>query len=146
MIISNVQPDDEARWRQLWAGYLDFYEVDLAPAITDSTWQRIHDPSSRLACRVVRVDDRIAGFAIHHFHDSTWSMKPDCYLEDLYLDADYRGQGLGRALMDDLLSICRERGWSRLYWHTGRNNATARKLYDQYVKEDGHVRYRVMVD
>ncbi|MHA7969407.1 GNAT family N-acetyltransferase [Rhizobium sp. CAU 1783] len=141
--IRDAQPRDEAAWRRLWAGYLTFYKVDLASEITDRTWARILDPASRVAMRVALVDGVMAGFAIHHFHDSTWALTPDCYLEDLYLAEEFRGQGLGRALIDDLIALAKEKGWSRLYWHTNHDNANARKLYDTYAKEDGHVRYRM---
>jgi len=141
--IRDAMPADETAWRRLWAGYLTFYKVDLPEAVTVHTWARILDPSSRVAMRVVLVDGAMAGFAIHHFHDSTWEMTPECYLEDLYVDEKFRGQGLGRALIDDLIALARTRGWSRLYWHTDRDNARARKLYDTYATEDGHVRYRI---
>jgi GNAT superfamily N-acetyltransferase len=134
---------DEADWRRLWQGYLDFYEVDLPDAVTASTWTRILDPNARVQARLAFVDGVMAGFAIHHHHDSTWVLGSDGYLEDLYLDPAFRGKGVGRALIDDLIAICREKGWERLYWHTDAGNATARKLYDTYVKEDGHVRYRI---
>ncbi|MDN5787421.1 MAG: GNAT family N-acetyltransferase [Pseudorhodobacter sp.] len=45
--------------------------------------------------------------------------------------------------MDDLIAICRENGYSRLYWHTDEANARARALYDSYAPYDGHVRYRI---
>ena len=134
---------DESDWRRLWQGYLDFYNVDLSDAITSSTWKRILDPNSRVQARLAFVDGAMAGFAIHHHHDSTWVLGSDGYLEDLYLDPAFRGKGVGRALIDDLIAICREKGWERLYWHTNVSNVTARKLYDTYVKEDGHIRYRI---
>ena len=93
--------------------------------------------------RVAMLGDRMAGFAIHHFHDSTWVKTPDCYLEDLFVDGEIRGKGTGRALMDDLIAICKKKGWSRLYWNTGEDNYRAQKLYDSYVKSDGHIRYRI---
>ncbi len=143
MEIRDAQPADETAWQRLWRDYLTFYKVDLPDEVTRHTWARILDPSSRLAMRLAFVDGELAGFAIHHFHDSTWSMTPDCYLEDLYVDGRFRGQGIGRALIDDLIVLAKAKGWSRLYWHTDHDNATARKLYDTYAKEDGHVRYRV---
>lgn len=143
LVIRDATAADETAWRGLWNQYLAFYKVDLAEDVTAHTWARILDPSSRVAMRVAEVDGALAGFAIHHFHDSTWVKTPDCYLEDLFLDATYRGQGIGRALIDDLIAITKANGWSRLYWHTDRNNATARKLYDTYAPEDGHVRYRL---
>ena len=142
-IIRDATAADEAAWRGLWSQYLAFYKVELADEVTAHTFARIVDPSSRVAMRVAEMDGVLAGFAIHHFHDSTWVKTPDCYLEDLFLDPAYRGQGIGRALIDDLIAIATAKGWSRLYWHTDRDNATARKLYDSYAPEDGHVRYRL---
>ncbi len=146
VIIRDATAADEAAWRRLWDQYLAFYKVELADDVTAHTWARILDPSSRVALRVAEVEGTLAGFAIHHFHDSTWVKTPDCYLEDLFLDATYRGQGIGRALIDDLIAIARAKGWSRLYWHTDRDNDTARKLYHTYAPEDGHVRYRLRLN
>ncbi|MFN3317401.1 MAG: GNAT family N-acetyltransferase [Allorhizobium sp.] len=146
LVIRDATAADEAAWRGLWDQYLAFYKVNLAEDVTAHTWARILDPSSRVAMRVAEVDGMLAGFAIHHFHDSTWVKTPDCYLEDLFLDVAYRGQGIGRALIDDLIAITKAKGWSRLYWHTDRDNARARKLYDTYAPEDGHVRYRLKLD
>ncbi len=143
--IRNAEAGDEAAWRRLWAEYLAFYDVTLDERVTASTWRRIMDPSERPRMRVAIINGQMAGFAIHHHHDSTWVADPDCYLEDLFLNETFRGQGAGRALMDDLIAICKENGWARLYWHTNENNATARKLYDRYVKSDGHVRYRIQL-
>lgn len=143
LVIRDATAADEAAWQRLWDKYLAFYKVELADDVTAYTWARILDPSSRVAMRVAEVEGSLAGFAIHHFHDSTWVKTPDCYLEDLFLDATYRGQGIGRALIDDMIAITKAKGWSRLYWHTDRENATARKLYDAYAPEDGHVRYRL---
>lgn len=93
--------------------------------------------------RVAEVDGVVMGFALCLTHEGTWTRSPDCYLEDLFVDADARGKGVGRALLDDLVALSKARGWTRLYWHTNETNATARKLYDRYVESDGHIRYRI---
>ncbi|KQQ56583.1 GNAT family acetyltransferase [Rhizobium sp. Leaf311] len=141
--IRDARSDDQDAWLKLWNDYLAFYNVDLAEDVTAHTWARIIDPASRVSARLAIQDENVVGFAIHHFHDSTWVKTPDCYLEDLFIDAHIRGRGIGRALIDDLISICREKGWSRLYWHTNEDNERARKLYDSYVSSDGHIRYRI---
>jgi GNAT superfamily N-acetyltransferase len=40
------------------------------------------------------------------------------YLEDFFVASDLRGRGIGRVLIEDLLQLCRQQVWSRLYWHT----------------------------
>jgi GNAT superfamily N-acetyltransferase len=141
--IRGARPDDEARWRELWDAYLAFYGVTVDAGITDFTWHRVFDPASTIAMRIAEVDGDAVGFALYITHEGTWISGMDCYLEDLFVDPEARGKGVGRALMDDLVTLCRKNGWSRLYWHTSEDNRTARSLYDSYVESDGHIRYRI---
>ena len=134
---------DESGWRDLWAQYLAFYEVDLAPDVTAAPWARLMDAASPVKARLAFDDGAMVGFAIHLHHPSTWVLGHDCYLEDLFLTEAARGKGLGRALIEDLMALARDHGWHRLYWHTDEDNHTARKLYDQFVESDGHIRYRL---
>ena len=142
-VIRDATAQDEASWRLLWLGFLDFYGQDLDPAITAHTWARLMDPAHPMSMRVAVKDDAMLGFAIHIHHASTWVMGDDCYLEDLFVAPSARDTGIGRALIDDLISLARKNGWHRLYWHTDEGNATARKLYDSYLSPDGHIRYRM---
>lgn len=141
--IRDAAAADEAAWRQLWTGYLAFYKADVPEEVTAYTWSRILDPASRVSMRVALEDGRMLGFAIHHHHDSTWDISPEGYLEDLFVDETARGGGVGRALVDDLVAISRKNGWRGIYWHTNRENARARRLYDSYIPSDGYVRYRL---
>ncbi|MDQ1194940.1 GNAT family N-acetyltransferase [Agrobacterium sp. SORGH_AS 787] len=143
LTIRDATSNDRDDWLRLWKAYLKFYKVDLPDDVTDHTWERLLDPASRLSIRLAVLDGTVAGFAIHHFHESTWAKTPDCYLEDLFVDGAIRGKGIGRALIEDLIRICHENGWSRLYWHTDEDNHRAQALYDSYVKSDGHIRYRL---
>ena len=141
--IRDAAPQDEAGWRDLWQQYLDFYGVVLDPSVTDRTWARMMEAGAALQGRIAFEDGQMVGFALHLHHASTWVMGEDCYLEDLFLAAPSRGKGFGRALIEDLIALARAKGWHRLYWHTDKNNATARRLYDQFVQSDGHIRYRL---
>jgi GNAT superfamily N-acetyltransferase len=143
MIIRNAEPTDRAAWTPLWQGFLDYYASTLPPAVTDSTWTRLMDPASPMKMRLAVVGGTPLGFAIHQHHPSTWVMGDDCYLEDLFVAPAARGQGLGRALINDLMALARAKGWHRLYWHTDATNTTARKLYDSFIPTDGNVRYRM---
>ncbi|MFG1287130.1 GNAT family N-acetyltransferase [Xanthobacter versatilis] len=142
VLIEDARPADEAEWRRLWAGYNAFYEASVAPQVTDRTWQRMLDPASPLLGRVARRGGGLAGFSISVLHEGTWVVAPVCYLEDLFVDPACRGLGIGRRLIADLVSLGKARGWSRLYWHTRRDNP-ARALYDRFVEADDFVRYRM---
>ncbi|MBE7940035.1 MULTISPECIES: GNAT family N-acetyltransferase [Ramlibacter] len=139
--IRSALPSDEADWRTLWRGYCDFYGQDLPEAVTQRTWQRILDPDSALMCLVAEQDGRVQGFANCVVHENTWEVQPVCYLEDLFVSPQARGQGLGGALLDWLRNAMRAEGWARLYWMTRRDNARARSLYDRFAQADDYVRY-----
>lgn len=144
MRVRALQVEDAEDWRRLWAGYNAFYEAHVPEEVTAQTWRRLLDPGSNMFGRVAEDDGRVIGFTNCVLHDSTWTMSPSCYLEDLFVDPDRRGAGVGRALIDDLIALGKAaRGWSRLYWHTRAGNARARKLYDAFVEADDFVRYRL---
>ena len=143
LTIRDAVPADETAWRALWAGYLAFYQTDVPEEVTAFTWARILDAASRVSMRVALEDGHMLGFAIHHYHDSTWDIAPEGYLEDLFVSEATRGKGVGRALIDDLIAISKRHGWRGIYWHTNEDNARARKLYESYVQPDGHIRYRL---
>ncbi|WP_296652481.1 GNAT family N-acetyltransferase [Paraburkholderia sp.] len=143
--IRDVAPIDSADWHRLWSGYNAFYEANVPPETTARTWQRLLDSSSSLLGRVAVSDGQIVGFSTSVLHEGTWVAEPICYLEDLFVDPASRGHGIGRALIEDLVALGEQRGWSRLYWHTRRDNP-ARRLYDTFVEADDFVRYRLSLD
>jgi hypothetical protein len=82
--IRDLAPRDEARWRELWAIYLDFYEHELPDEVTDVTWRRLVGAELGFRAIVaVDADDRALGFAHLLLHPTTWAIEPSCYLEDL---------------------------------------------------------------
>lgn len=57
-----------------------------------------------------------SGFALFFQTFSTFEGKPGIWLEDLFVDPDARGAGLGRALLSRLAGLVVERGGARLEW------------------------------
>jgi GNAT superfamily N-acetyltransferase len=73
--------------------------------------------------RLAFVDETPAGFALFFHNYSTFLAQPGLYLEDLYVEPAFRGQGVGRALLSSLaaLAVARDCGrleWSVLDWNT----------------------------
>ncbi len=141
--IRDASPRDQTDFLRLWQGFTEGYNLTLPPGVTDHTWARLMDPACAMKARLACVDGVPQGFAIHQHHPSTWVMGDDGYLEDLFVAPETRGRGLGAALIEDLIAIGRRAGWRRLYWLTEVDNATARRLYDRYCQNDGHIRYRM---
>ena len=60
---------------------------------------------------------------------SVWTGTDDCCLEDLFVDANVRGSGLGRELVEAALKRARERGCTRMVLDANEANAPAQALY-----------------
>jgi GNAT superfamily N-acetyltransferase len=56
------------------------------------------------------------GFAVYFHNFSTWLGRPGLYLEDLFVRPAERGKGYGRALLERLAQIAKERGCGRMEW------------------------------
>ena len=56
------------------------------------------------------------GFAVFFHNFSTWLGRPGLYLEDLFVKPEKRGKGYGRALLERLAQIAKERGCGRMEW------------------------------
>jgi len=65
---------------------------------------------------IVEADGRPRGFALFFTSYSTFLAKPGLYLEDLFVEPDARGRGLGLALMATLAQVCVARGYGRFEW------------------------------
>jgi GNAT superfamily N-acetyltransferase len=62
------------------------------------------------------ADGKPAGYALWFHTFSTFLGKRGLYLEDLFVLPEYRGQGIGRALLSHLAGIAVERGCGRMEW------------------------------
>ena len=81
-------------------------------------------------CRVVPdADGRLVAFALYFQNFSTFLGQPGLYLEDLYVQPAWRGHGLGRALLQHLATLARERGCGRFEWSVLDWNEAAIRFY-----------------
>jgi GNAT superfamily N-acetyltransferase len=70
-----------------------------------------------------------AGFALFFPIFSTFLGRPGFYLEDLYVKPEFRGKGIGRALLVYLVGLAKERDCGRLEWSVLDWNEPAIRLY-----------------
>jgi GNAT superfamily N-acetyltransferase len=70
------------------------------------------------------------GFAQVSFRPSVWADEPVAYLEELYVVPDRRGRGTGRAIMEAVLALARERDAAGIEVVTGEDDTAARSLYE----------------
>ena len=131
---------DRKAWDEMWAGYLTFYETELEFEVSDNTFARLLS-GELIGLIAVNDDGRALGFTHAVLHAGTWSPKPVCYLEDLFVRDHARGLGAGRALIEALAERGRREGWLRIYWQTAQDNKTAQALYDKLATRTDWLRY-----
>lgn len=138
-----IRQSDEVRWRQLFDGYIIFYQAEVPDAVIRLTFARLIAGAEGMA-GLVATDAAGTAVGLAHlvFHRSTWSPTWYCYLEDLYVDPVVRGAGIGRALIEATYAEAARRGASRTYWATQDGNAAARRLYDRVGVLTEFVQYR----
>ena len=142
LLIRDVLAADWPRWKPLWQGYQDFYEVALSEAVTRSTWRRLFDEQEPVHCLVAEEGDALLGLVHYIFHRNTWMTEDVCYLQDLFTAAAARGKGVGRRLIEAVYEKARLAGATRVYWMTHESNTQAMMLYDQVAARSGFLQYR----
>lgn len=65
---------------------------------------------------IAEFDGELAGQALFFKNFSTFLGKPGIYLEDLYVKPEFRSKGIGKALLQKLISIAKERNYGRVEW------------------------------
>jgi GNAT superfamily N-acetyltransferase len=130
--IRPLQSADEAEWRRLWKGYLDYYETTLPDEVYETTFQRLlsADHPNQNGLIALRGGQPV-GLVHYIYHPHNWKTQDVCYLQDLYADPAARGTGVGRKLIEAVYKAADADGRPAVYWLTQDFNETARKLYDR---------------
>ncbi|MDX6657568.1 MAG: hypothetical protein QOH62_2361 [Solirubrobacteraceae bacterium] len=87
------------------------------------------------------------GLAVLRFRPSIWTAGLECYLAELYVVPELRGQGRGRALMEAAMELARGEGADYMELGTGEQDVAARALYESLGfsnregKQDGPLNY-----
>jgi GNAT superfamily N-acetyltransferase len=86
--------------------------------------------------------NQLVGMVHYLFHRSSTGLRSNCYLQDLFTVESARGQGVGRALIEEVYRRAAQAGSGRVYWQTHETNRTAMKLYDKVAEKSGFIIYR----
>lgn len=89
---------------------------DAVQATTGDIADALFGPHPVALALVAEVDRRVVGMAVYFMSFSTWTGRAGLYLEDLYVEPEYRSRGLGRALLAALAARAVQQGCSRLEW------------------------------
>jgi len=80
-------------------------------------------------CLIAEEDGEPAGFAFYFFNYSTWRGRPGIHLEDLFVRPQFRGKGIGKALLAKVAEVAVDNQCARLQWDVLDWNQTAIDFY-----------------
>ncbi|WP_449041832.1 N-acetyltransferase family protein [Paracoccus sp. (in: a-proteobacteria)] len=140
--IRPLRPEDAAEWRRLWTGYLEFYKTTVPEEVYATTFSRLlGDDPQDFNGFLALVGGRPMGLVHFLFHRHCWKIENVCYLQDLYVDPQARGTGLGRKLIEAVYAAADANGTPAVYWLTQDFNTTGRRLYDRIAQVTPFIRY-----
>jgi GNAT superfamily N-acetyltransferase len=91
--------------------------------------ESLFGPRPAAECLLAFWDGKPAGFAVTFRNFSTFVGRPGLYLEDLFVRPEFRGRGIGRALLARLAKDATESGCGRFEWAVLDWNAPAVAFY-----------------
>jgi GNAT superfamily N-acetyltransferase len=84
---------------------------------------------------IAEYDGKIAGQALFFNNFSTFLGKPGIYLEDLFVKPAFRSKGIGKALLQKIIDLAKERDYGRVEWSVLDWNESAIKFYQNIGAE-----------
>jgi GNAT superfamily N-acetyltransferase len=79
--------------------------------------RELFGPSPTVFCQLAEVDGKPAGFALWYYTFSTFQGRRGIWLEDLFVNPEIRGHGIGKTLLIDLARRCVREGLGRFEWN-----------------------------
>lgn len=80
---------------------------------------------------IAEVNGKVEGFALYYIRYSTWKGQR-MYLEDILVNENLRGYGIGKLLFDKLIDEAKEKKLSGIVWQVLDWNEPAINFYKKY--------------
>ena len=128
----------------LMRAYCDFYEATPSDAeLEELARALLADPEHEGVQLLVRAEGgEPLGFATIYWYWQTLSAGRAALMNDLFVVAEARGQGVGRVLIEECARRARDHGASQLVWETAPDNETAQRLYRSFdATEESWIAY-----
>jgi GNAT superfamily N-acetyltransferase len=137
--VLNLRPATPADVPQILAFIRDLAAYEREPDAVHATEADLlrdgFGETKRFDCIIAELTDAdtttAAGFALYFHNYSTWRGHAGIHIEDLYVNPEHRGKGIGKALLTRVAAIAVAEGCSRLQWDVLEWNTPAIGFYEQ---------------
>lgn len=93
---------------------------------------------------VAEIERRAEGYALFYPGFDVESASRGLHMADLFVEAPFRRQGIGRALIASLVAECKRQGGQWIEWHSMTDNPTAIAFYERIgAKRDPLIPFRL---
>ncbi|MDC0618392.1 GNAT family N-acetyltransferase [Candidatus Pelagibacter sp.] len=142
-MIRKLNKDDFKRWSNLYQEYAIFYNVPMNMGILETLWDWINDENHIVDGICFELNSKILGIA--HYRTMPRPIKGQYigFLDDLFVDQDFRGQKIAQKLISHLKSLSKANNWNGIRWITHSSNENAKKLYDKIANNTGFELYEL---
>ena len=131
MSVRQIRPDDVPAVVGLVRELAEYEKaLDEVRLTEEQLTAALFGDSPALFGHVAESEGSVVGVALWFLNFSTWRGTHGIYLEDLYVQPQHRGSGLGRELLRTLADLCVQRGYSRLEWSVLDWNTPSIEFYE----------------
>jgi GNAT superfamily N-acetyltransferase len=104
-------------------------ELDLVTITSEDLIRDGFQSDPRFHAVIAEWSGQTAGYALYFFNYSTWAGRRILFLEDLFVRAEFRGKGIGKALLKHMAVIAHEKNCCAMRWEVVDWNTSAIELY-----------------
>ncbi len=116
-MIREARPGDETAILRLVRALAEYErEPDAVVADEASLSAALFADRPMVHALVAERDGRVVGLAVWFLSFSTWTGRHSLYLEDLFVEPEWRGSGVGRRLFERLAARAGQLGCARMDW------------------------------
>ena len=108
----------------------------------DKTFNRFIDKHQAKQNAFVAEKSSVLVVIVHYiYHPNNWKIEDVCYLQDLFVAPENRGQQIAKMLIEKVYEEADKCETPTVYWLTQEFNAPARKLYDKIADLTPFIKY-----
>ena len=137
-LVRRCEARDEGEWVRLNLQFMDEVKRD------SEYWSTLKTPTEtelrRIFAEILALPESVPVFVAERNGPvvayantcasySVWSGGRALTVDDLYVEAGHRGQGIGRAIMEHLVRFAEQSGYRRVQLHAEMGNLAAHRLY-----------------
>ena len=129
--IRAAEPRDAAEILRLIRALAEYEKLaDMAVGTEARLAESLFGARPAAEAMIAERGGRAVGFALYFTTFSTFLCRPGLYLEDLFVEPEHRGAGIGKALLVRLAALAVERGCGRLEWRVLDWNEPSIRFYE----------------